>query len=286
MDSIRNILGFKHLEIDDYFNFTFEIFKDLVKQNKLLMGALILISFLIAVSSENSKGFTKILEFLESSNLKILEQMWLFSLLTMTMSVIYFVTITFFLKKTSLLLKDDHTLEPMVLITKSIKISSVIFVFAIVLLAIFSIGWIILIISYFIMTGVQEITTENLRSFSGVNLFICTLGIVFFIFIIANILYFPQAYLLRRITIYEAFKYNLHLCKGNRLKIIFPLLLLIILRVLLSLPMNILSITMIFSSFKYLIMGISSIILPIFDMFTVILISVIYLNVEYVDLKK
>ena len=257
MDSIRNILGFKHLEIDDYFNFTFEIFKDLVKQNKLLMGALILISFLIAVSSENSKGFTKILEFLESSNLKMLEQMWLFSLLTMTMSVIYFVTITFFLKKTSLLLKDDHTLEPMVLITKSIKISSVIFVFAIVLLAIFSIGWIILIISYF-----------------------------FFIFIIANILYFPQAYLLRRITIYEAFKYNLHLCKGNRLKIIFPLLLLIILRVLLSLPMNILSITMIFSSFKYLIMGISSIILPIFDIFTVILISVIYLNVEYVDLKK
>ena len=125
-----------------------------------------------------------------------------------------------------------------------------------------------------------------MKNISTINFLIyVTLFVVGVIFILKT-LYFVQIYFLRRVSMYEALIYNFHLCKKNKMRIILPVILLVILNILLSLPFNILNFATLFSKYRFLIIGISAILSSLLNIFYLILISVIYLNVEYMDLKK
>ena len=139
---------------------------------------------------------------------------------------------------------------------------------------------------YFSVSGTEKITLSSMKNISTINLFIFISITITAIIFILKILYFVQMYFLRRISMYEALIYNFHLCKRNKLRIILPVILLVILNILLNLPSGILNFVTLFSKYKLLVVGISAILNSMLNIFYIILITVIYLNVEYMDLRK
>ena len=139
---------------------------------------------------------------------------------------------------------------------------------------------------YFSFSGIEKLSLSNMKGISSINIFIyITIAISAIIFIL-QMLYFVQMYFLRRIGMYEALVYNFHLCKKNRLRIILPVALLVILNILLNLPFGILGFATLFSKYKFLIIIVASILNSILSIFFILLTTVIYLNVEYMDLRK
>ena len=103
-----------------------------------------------------------------------------------------------------------------------------------------------------------------------------------------NLLYFKQAYYLRDVNIIEAFKYNLHLSKGKRLLIIIPLVIIILITLLLNQFLG-WTLEIMIKNPQLLVVVISiiaGIIKTISEIFVVTLENVVYLNLEYMDLKE
>lgn len=118
-----------------------------------------------------------------------------------------------------------------------------------------------------------------------------TLAIILYvggaIFIILNILYFENLYYIRDVKIIDAAKYNFHLCKENRLRIIIPSLIVFIFATLINIPFNILRIISgNLLIFNYAVISVNSILNSLILIFYMILITLIFLNVEYMDLEK
>nr|WP_315047760.1 hypothetical protein [uncultured Leptotrichia sp.] len=118
-----------------------------------------------------------------------------------------------------------------------------------------------------------------------------TLAIILYvggaIFIILNILYFENLYYIRDVKIIDAAKYNFHLCKGNRLRIIIPTLIVFIFATLINIPFNILrEISNNLIILNCTVISINSILNSLILIFYMVLITLIFLNVEYMDLEK
>lgn len=92
------------------------------------------------------------------------------------------------------------------------------------------------------------------------------------IVVLLFILYFVPAYMSRKGSIVETFKYNLFLCKNNRMRMFVPIVILIILGLLIGIVLN-------FLGFIGAIL--TGIVSGAINIFQVIIISIIYLNVEY-----
>ena len=125
---------------------------------------------------------------------------------------------------------------------------------------------------------------------------IITLALVIFsaiIFLISNIFYFVQIYCIRNISIQEAFKLNLKLLEGNRLRILIPVIPLVVLNLILTSPFSNIAILDTLSFLKFLpiyaVFPISIIIGTISSLLIIFIIAInviIYLNVEYDYIKK
>lgn len=103
-----------------------------------------------------------------------------------------------------------------------------------------------------------------------------------------NLLYFKQAYYLRDINIIEAFKYNFHLSRGKRLVIIIPLIIIAFVTFLINQFCGWIF-EIIIKNPQMLIIVVSIIIgliKTISEIFTITIENVIYLNLEYMDLKE
>ena len=103
-----------------------------------------------------------------------------------------------------------------------------------------------------------------------------------------NLLYFKQAYYLRDVNIIEAFKYNLHLSKGKRLVIIIPLVTIVFITLLLN-QFSGWILEAIIKNPQVLAIAVSiiaGIIRTISEVFTTIVENVVYLNLEYMDLRE
>ena len=112
-------------------------------------------------------------------------------------------------------------------------------------------------------------------------------SVIFFILKL-NFLYFKQAYYLRDINIIEALKYNFHLIKRKRLVILIPLAIIFFIALLVTQFYGLILELMIKN---LLILGILSsiatgIIKTISEIFATTIENVVYLNLEYMDLKK
>lgn len=112
------------------------------------------------------------------------------------------------------------------------------------------------------------------RGFKVLATIIIPIVILLVVYIVVSlfILYFIPAYISRNGSIIETFKYNLFLCKNNRMRMFVPIVILIILGLLIGIVLNFLGII------GAILFGIVN---GAINIFQVIIISIIYLNVEY-----
>lgn len=141
------------------------------------------------------------------------------------------------------------------------------------------------ILTIFVFVVIASIVVEIVALISK------TLAIILYvggaIFIILNILYFENLYYIRDVKIIDAAKYNFHLCKENRLRIIIPSLIVFIFATLINIPFNILrAISNNLIILNRTVISINSILNSLILIFYMILITLIFLNVEYMDLEK
>ena len=96
--------------------------------------------------------------------------------------------------------------------------------------------------------------------------------IVVFIVVLLFILYFIPAYMSRNGSIGETFKYNLFLCKNDRMRMFLPVIILLVSGFVLG---------VVFGFFGTVGTIIGALISSAINLFQVIIVSIIYLNVEY-----
>lgn len=96
--------------------------------------------------------------------------------------------------------------------------------------------------------------------------------IVVFIVVLLFILYFIPAYMSRNGSIGETFKYNLFLCKNDRMRMFLPVIILLVSGFVLG---------VVFGFFGTVGTIIGALISSAINLFHVIIVSIIYLNVEY-----
>ena len=107
------------------------------------------------------------------------------------------------------------------------------------------------------------------------------------VFIALHLLYFNSLYYIRDVKIFDAVTYNVHLCKGNRLRIIIPSVIVCIFAILVNIPFNILRvISGNLLIFNYAVISVNSILNSLILIFYTMLLTLIFLNVEYMDLEK
>ena len=107
------------------------------------------------------------------------------------------------------------------------------------------------------------------------------------VFIALHLLYFNSLYYIRDVKIFDAVTYNVHLCKGNRLRIIIPSVIVCIFAILVNIPFNILRvISGNLLIFNYAVISVNSILNSLIFIFYTMLLTLIFLNVEYMDLEK
>ena len=113
------------------------------------------------------------------------------------------------------------------------------------------------------------------------------------IFLISNVFYFVQIYCIRNISVQEAFRLNLKLLEGNRLRILIPVVSLAAVNFILTSPFSNIAIIVSLSFLKFLpiyaVFPISIIIGTISSLLIIFIITIsviIYLNVEYDYIKK
>ena len=96
--------------------------------------------------------------------------------------------------------------------------------------------------------------------------------IVVFIVVLLFILYFIPAYMSRNGSIGETFKYNLFLCKNDRMRMFLPVIILLVSGFVLG---------VVFGFLGTVGTIIGALISSVINLFQVIIVSIIYLNVEY-----
>ena len=113
------------------------------------------------------------------------------------------------------------------------------------------------------------------------------------IFLISNVFYFVQIYCIRNISVQKAFRLNLKLLEGNRLRILIPVVSLAAVNFILTSPFSNIAIIVSLSFLKFLpiyaVFPISIIIGTISSLLIIFIITIsviIYLNVEYDYVKK
>ena len=252
----------------------------------MLIIIFILINMSIKIITEKYQGFLKTLEMMEISNLTEIKNYWYSINAIIVLSIVSIIVSMIILKKTGAVIEEEKGKYVLETVLKSFKLFCTTFAFLLIFYVLMVIVWSMIFMIYFSVSGTEKITLSSMKNISTINLFIFISITITAIIFILKMLYFVQMYFLRRISMYEALIYNFHLCKRNKLRIILPVILLVILNILFNLPSGILNFVTLFSKYKLLVVGISAILNSMLNIFYIILITVIYLNVEYMDLRK
>jgi len=278
MEEIKEKLSEKYLKMEDHFNISFEVFKKLISENKLI----IIIYFLLSLANNyliiemrnifiimNQSGYSYIPE----------EVLWLSPLIIVIGSFMYIMGIIF-IKKTVMKVENKTDLNFKDIIIKSFKLC--------VVFILFYLAFILLIA---LLTGFSVIFLrsggETAKIFSTIFLIVIFLFVIScMIWITLSTLYFFPLYFSRNVKLREAFVYNRHLCKGNRMKIILPWIVIIVFQLLIGLPFGFMNMFTFSTVFLWVLFIIRIFIDMIFNIYCGILFTVIYLNVEYMDLKE
>lgn len=251
-DSLRN-----NFSLMEYFDKSFSFFSKFLRENKGLVIAYVLISIISNLSAR----------FINLDGIKT-ETLFLSVLLAFLRFLIFYLPTTLLIKKIqNRMVVDIEGISAEVsykeLFLKIIKCVLAIFVLIVVATVIFRI---------------VALISRQLAIILYVG------GVVF---IALHLLYFNSLYYIRDVKIFDAVTYNVHLCKGNRLRIIIPSVIVCIFAILVNIPFNILRvISGNLLIFNYAVISVNSILNSLIFIFYTMLLTLIFLNVEYMDLEK
>jgi putative membrane protein len=251
-DSLHN-----NFSLMEYFDKSFSFFSKFLRENKGLVIAYILISIISNLSAR----------FINLDGIKT-ETLFSSVLLAFLIFLIFYFPTTLLIKKIqNRMVVDIEGISAEVsykeLFLKIIKCVLAIFVLIVVATVIFRI---------------VALISRQLAIILYVG------GVVF---IALHLLYFNSLYYIRDVKIFDAVTYNVHLCKGNRLRIIIPSVIVCIFAILVNIPFNILRvISGNLLIFNYAVISVNSILNSLIFIFYTMLLTLIFLNVEYMDLEK
>ena len=238
----------------EYFDKSFSFFSKFLRENKGLVIAYILISIISNLSAR----------FINLDGIKI-ETLFLCVLLEF---LIFYLPITLLIKKIQNRMVVDIEGSNAEVSYKELFLKIIKCVLAI---------FVLIVVAAVIVTIVARISIQ-------LAIILYVGGVVF---IALHLLYFNSLYYIRDVKIFDAVTYNVHLCKGNRLRIIIPSVIVCIFATLVNIPFSILRIISgNFLIFNCAVISVNSILNSLILIFYTMLVTLIFLNVEYMDLEK
>ena len=251
-DSLRN-----NFSLMEYFDKSFSFFSKFLRENKGLVIAYILISIISNLSAR----------FINLDGIKT-ETLFLSVLLAFLRFLIFYLPTTLLIKKI-----QNRMVVDIEGISAEVSYKELFLKIIKCVLAIF-----VLIVVATVIVRIVALISRQLAIILYVG------GVVF---IALHLLYFNSLYYIRDVKIFDAVTYNVHLCKGNRLRIIIPSVIVCIFAILVNIPFNILRvISGNLLIFNYAVISVNSILNSLILIFYTMLLTLIFLNVEYMDLEK
>lgn len=251
-DSLRN-----NFSLMEYFDKSFSFFSKFLRENKGLVIAYILISIISNLSAR----------FINLDGIKT-ETLFSSVLLAFLIFLIFYFPTTLLIKKI-----QNRMVVDIEGISAEVSYKELFLKIIKCVLAIF-----VLIVVATVIVRIVALISRQLAIILYVG------GVVF---IALHLLYFNSLYYIRDVKIFDAVTYNVHLCKGNRLRIIIPSVIVCIFAILVNIPFNILRvISGNLLIFNYAVISVNSILNSLILIFYTMLLTLIFLNVEYMDLEK
>lgn len=251
-DSLHN-----NFSLMEYFDKSFSFFSKFLRENKGLVIAYILISIISNLSAR----------FINLDGIKT-ETLFSSVLLAFLIFLIFYFPTTLLIKKI-----QNRMVVDIEGISAEVSYKELFLKIIKCVLAIF-----VLIVVATVIVRIVALISRQLAIILYVG------GVVF---IALHLLYFNSLYYIRDVKIFDAVTYNVHLCKGNRLRIIIPSVIVCIFATLVNIPFSILRI--ISGNFLILncaVISVNSILNSLILIFYTMLVTLIFLNVEYMDLEK
>ena len=251
-DSLHN-----NFSLMEYFDKSFSFFSKFLRENKGLVIAYILISIISNLSAR----------FINLDGIKT-ETLFSSVLLAFLIFLIFYFPTTLLIKKI-----QNRMVVDIEGISAEVSYKELFLKIIKCVLAIF-----VLIVVATVIVRIVALISRQLAIILYVG------GVVF---IALHLLYFNSLYYIRDVKIFDAVTYNVHLCKGNRLRIIIPSVIVCIFAILVNIPFNILRvISGNLLIFNYAVISVNSILNSLILIFYTMLVTLIFLNVEYMDLEK
>ena len=251
-DSLHN-----NFSLMEYFDKSFSFFSKFLRENKGLVIAYVLISIISNLSAR----------FINLDGIKT-ETLFSSVLLAFLIFLIFYFPITLLIKKI-----QNRMVVDIEGISAEVSYKELFLKIIKCVLAIF-----VLIVVATVIVRIVALISRQLAIILYVG------GVVF---IALHLLYFNSLYYIRDVKIFDAVTYNVHLCKGNRLRIIIPSVIVCIFAILVNIPFSILRIISgNFLIFNCAVISVNSILNSLILIFYTMLVTLIFLNVEYMDLEK
>ena len=265
LDNIQKKLFERKLDTTEYFKTAFDVYREFLKNNKLL----VFLTYLLMLVIIGTDFFNRYLIFKivinEDRSPKIVSMLMVFGILELIFSIIQLFLTGYYLKKIVMEIEDKKEFNLKKFILKILRLVS---------------------IQYCLILGFTVIV-ESLKMVS-LGIISLILQITAIIIAVKYFLYFEVYYIQDDTGIISSINYSYQLSKGNRLRKIIPEIVLILISIIPTfvIAFGILQVFRISFWFGIIVIAIFIVGVVFAGIYLQVLSSVIFLNVEYDFLKK
>ena len=285
LHNLRNNMRSRYFSMWEYLNNGFEIFKIFVKKHPLLIFSHLVFSTIMVlfITFPFTEQVIKMYEFTKKvNNEKMQENMNEYtSLLSSLFSMLLlYVLISLIIQFVAVIIRKKEGLE--IETEEEEKIKKGNFKFGEIILKFIKMMTVYLIIGLALMMLIAIFSLVLDSSSVPFIIFVIYLALFF------NVLYFQQVYYLRDVNLAEAFKYNLYLSKGKRLRILLPVITIALIAFFINYALgHFVGIVIENLQMLGIVTSVTGGIVKTFStLYTIISENLVYFNVEYMDLKK
>lgn len=285
LHNLRNNMRSRYFSMWEYLNNGFEIFKIFVKKHPLLIFSHLVFStiMILFITFPFTEQVIKMYEFTKKvNNEKMQENMNEYtSLLSSLFSMLLlYVLISLIIQFVAVIIRKKAGLE--IETEEEEKIKKGNFKFGEIILKFIKMMTVYLIIGLALMMLIAIFSLVLDSSSVPFIIFVIYLALFF------NVLYFQQVYYLRDVNLAEAFKYNLYLSKGKRLRILLPVITIALIAFFINYALgHFVGIVIENLQMLGIVTSVTGGIVKTFStLYTIISENLVYFNVEYMDLKK
>lgn len=290
--NLRNNMRSRYFSMLEYLNNGFEIFKMFVKKHPLLVFSHFVFStvMVLFITFPFTEQAVKMYEFAKKVNntkmqkninineyASLLSSLFSMLLLYALISLILQFVAVIIRKKAGLEIEMEEDAEKEKIKKDKFKLGKITLKF-IIMMAVYLIIGLALIMLIVVFSLVLD---------SSSALFIVS---VIYFTLFFNVLYLQQIYYLRDVNLVEAFRYNLYLSKGKRLRILLPIIMIALITFFINYALNYFTGITIGKLQNLQMLGIATsvtggIVKTFSVLYTIIAENLVYFNVEYMDLK-